>query len=45
VTVEVATARRLFNREEYHRMGEVGPASVSPHVFPDVVLTLAEIFA
>ena len=24
MAVEVATARRLFNREEYHRMGEVG---------------------
>jgi Uma2 family endonuclease len=24
MAVEVASARRLFNREEYHRMGEVG---------------------
>jgi hypothetical protein len=24
MAVEVAAARRLFTREEYHRMGEVG---------------------
>jgi hypothetical protein len=41
VTVEVTTARRLFNREEYHRKGEVGILKRSDHV----ELILAEIFA
>jgi Uma2 family endonuclease len=32
MAIEVATARRLFNREEYHRMGEVGILKRSDHV-------------
>ena len=71
MAVEVAAARRLFTREEYHRMAVVGihkptdrvelirgeivemsPAGRrhrafvdTPHAFPDVTLTLAQIFA
>ena len=32
MAIEVATARRLFNREEYHRMGEVGILKLTDHV-------------
>jgi Uma2 family endonuclease len=32
MAIEVAAARRLFNREEYHRMGEVGILKRSDHV-------------
>ena len=32
MAVEVAAARRLFTREEYHRMGEVGILKRSDHV-------------
>ena len=32
MAIEVAPARRLFNREEYHRMGEVGILKRSDHV-------------
>ena len=32
MAIEVAAARRLFNREEYHRMGEVGILKRGDHV-------------
>ena len=32
MAIEVAAGRRLFNREEYHRMGEVGILKRSDHV-------------
>jgi Uma2 family endonuclease len=32
MAIEAATARRLFNREEYHRMGEVGILKPSDRV-------------
>jgi Uma2 family endonuclease len=32
MAIEVAAARRLFSREEYHRMGEVGILKRSDHV-------------
>jgi len=43
MAVEVAPAKRLFTRKEYHRID--GAGSVGPAAFPDVTLTLAEIFA
>jgi len=32
MAIEVAAARRLFNREQYHRMGEVGILKRDDHV-------------
>lgn len=45
MAVEVAATRRRFTRVEYHRIGEVGTATLTLHAFPDVGLTTTEVFA